>query len=106
MKERWTLYETDGYGIEVLYIVDEQGNLTNTKFEGTKDDDVKPNVSVAKKAIYRDDLSGARSAYEEKEVSMSGEYEQIYPDDESIAKRSIYHRTTFSTSIEKKIIHG
>ena len=102
MKERWTLYETDDYGAEVLYIVDEQGNLTNTKFEGTKDDAVKQNVSVAKKAIYRDDLSGAWSVYEEKEASMSGEYEQTYPDDESIAKRSIYHRTTFSTSIEQK----
>ena len=102
MKERWTLYETDENGIEVLYVLDSDGNYTGEKYDGTKEEALEEGVAVAKKAITTDDYKAGWSAYETDESSSASSKEKLYPDEDGI-KGQVYVQSIFTnTQVQKE----
>ena len=102
MKERWTLYEQDEYGNDILYIMDDEGNITSEVWDGTKEEALEQGKAVGKKVKLDTSGSGEWSAYEESDSDDVGDWERTYPEEsEDIVKQHIYHRTTFTNSIKQ-----
>ena len=107
-KERWTLYETDDSGEYILYKVDEEGNITDEKYDGTSEEAREKGIAVAKKAVTIDssdtdilkDLKWSKSddiwsAYAPENKTTNGTYKKIGEDEENATEADKKRNNTY-----------